>query len=145
MAFKHNKTGRSLGERFVKLTWFMLESAAWRSLTPSARAVYIELVRVYNGRNNGFIGLSVRCAAERCRINKDTAAKAFKQLQETGFIECVTPGGFSRKVPHATEWRLTAELCNKTGAVGTKDFMRWQQASGRETNQRSQLSSGTVP
>src|SRR4051812_15162650 len=106
MANRQDQRGRSKSERFVKLTWFMLESQAWRSLTPAARSVYVELAKVYNGRNNGWLALSVRDAADHCRINKDTASKAFAALQATGFVECVTPGGFSRKVRHATEWRL---------------------------------------
>ena len=125
MANRQNKTGRSRSDPFLKLTWFMLESPAWRSLTPAERAVYIELAKLYNGRNNGWLALSVRDAAERCRINKDTAAKALAALQTAGFIECVTPGGFTRKVRHATEWRLTIHPCDVTGELPTKDFTRW--------------------
>jgi hypothetical protein len=126
MPNRQNKKGRSKGERFVKLTWFMLECEAWHQLSPAARAVYIEVAKLYNGANNGRLALSVRDAAERCRINKDTASKAFAMLQAHGFLECATPGGFTRKVRHATEWRLASERCDKTGSHPTKAYMRWR-------------------
>lgn len=144
MARRQNRKGRSSGEAFVKLTWFLLNSAAWRDLTPAARAIYLEVAKLYNGRNNGHLALSVRDAAEQCRVNKDTAAKSLASLQAHGFIECVTPGGFSRKLRHATEWRLTIERCDKTNALPTKAFMRWQPSSG-ECKTRSQNSAQSVP
>jgi len=104
----------------------MTGTVAWLSLKPAERAVYAEVARAYNGHNNGSIGLSVRVAATRCNIHKDTAGRAFKVLEERGFIECATPGGFSRKTPHATEWRLTDWKCDKTGERATKAFQHWR-------------------
>ena len=46
----------------------MLSSKAYLSLTCPARAVLLEIARVYDGANNGRLGLSVRVAAKRCRI-----------------------------------------------------------------------------
>ena len=124
---RHNKTGRSkTNGPFVLLPHFMLNSAAWASLFPQDRAVYVELRRRYNGRNNGRIGLSVREAAELCRMNRDTAARSLRRLEEAGFIEMVTPGGFTRKDRHSTEWRLTTDLCDVTGAPASKAFQRWR-------------------
>ena len=37
-------------------------------------------------------------------------------------------GAFSRKAPHATEWRLTWWSCDVTGELASKKFMSW----GRE-------------
>lgn len=127
MPVRHNNKGRSKsGPPFLQLHWFMLESEAWARLTTNARAVYLEVARRYNGKNNGFLALSVRDAAERCRINKDTAKRAFDELQALGFIECAVAGGFSRKVRHASEWRLTVARCDRTGERETKAFMRWR-------------------
>jgi hypothetical protein len=106
----------------------MLSTPAWRSLTPAARAVYVVLAERYNGQNNGSLALSARDAARLCNINKDTAGRAFRELIDHGFIECVTPGGFSRKVRHATEWRLTVHRCDVRDELPTKDFMRWSPA-----------------
>lgn len=56
---RDNKGGRArkhTGGRFVQMDYSLLESNAWQSLSPSARAVYIELLRLHNGVNNGQIG-----------------------------------------------------------------------------------------
>ena len=137
MANRQDRRGRSkTGPPFVRLTCYMLESAAWRSLKPAERAIYVELRRRFNGRNNGWLAFSVRDAADECNVNKDTARQAFATLQERGFTECVTPGGFSRKVRHATEWRLTDEPCDKTGALPSKAFMRWRPPPTPQTAER---------
>ena len=47
--------------------------------------------------NNGRLGLSIRRASERCNIARGTAQRAFAELQERGFIDCMTKGAFSRK------------------------------------------------
>jgi hypothetical protein len=146
MPTRHNKTGRGkTAGHFVRLDSFMMESAAWRSLTPAERAVYVEVRRRFNGVNNGWIALSVRDAADRCNINKDTARKALATLQAKGFIECVTPGGFTRKVRHATEWRLLDERCDKTGTLPSKAFMRWRPAPTDDRKTRSEIRADTVP
>lgn len=146
MANRQDKRGRSkTAGHFVRLDSFMMESAAWRSLTPAERVVYVEVRRRYNGVNNGRIALSARDAADRCNINKDTACKSFGTLEERGLIECVTPGGFTRKVRHATEWRLTDVRCDKTGALPSKAFMRWRPAPADECKTRSGNRADTVP
>jgi hypothetical protein len=127
MSRGHNRKGRSTnGGAFVQLHHFMMKTEAWRSLSTQQRAVYVELAAIYNGANNGFLGLSVRRAAERCNISKNTAAICFEVLEVRGFIECVTPGGFSRKTRHSTEWRLTSCRCDKSGVLPTKAFVRWK-------------------
>ena len=105
----------------------MLTSDAWRSLTTQARAVYIELAILFNGSNNGEIALSVRDAARRCKISKDTAAKAMHELADKGFIEITTPGAFGYKLRHATEYRLTDHEFR--GQLASREFMSWRSAN----------------
>ena len=70
------------------------------------------------------LGLSVRRAAERCNIAKDTASRAFQELDERGFVDCVTRGAFNRNSMHATEWQ-TWWPCDVTGELPSKRFMNW--------------------
>ncbi len=122
---RKNRKGRSKhGPRFVQLFHWMLESEAWLSLSTPARSVYLELARLFNGVNNGEIALSVRQAAHRCRISKNTAQRAIQELIDKGFIAIETPGGFCRKVRHATEYRLMEHKFQ--GKQATKDFTRWK-------------------
>jgi hypothetical protein len=140
MPSQHNRKGRSQkGPPFAQLPHWMLDSPAYGSLTPAARAVHVTLIRRYSGFNNGTIALSARDAARLCKINKDTAGRSFKELIEEGFIEAVTPGGFSRKDPHATEWRLTHQRCDKTGELPSKAFMRRRDEKQNAVPKQGQL------
>lgn len=137
---KHLKNGRSKsGPPFVQLPWFMLDSLAWQSLTPQEVVLYLAVSRLYNGGNNGTLALSARDAAERCNISKNTVTKAFASLVDKGFLEIATQGGFSRKTRHASEWRLTAWQCNRTGALPSKGFMKWRPETAIEGKTRSQM------
>ncbi len=127
---KHNRRGRSKGGgRFVQLYHSTMQTAAWRALRPAAVVVYLDLRSLYDGRNNGSLLLSCRQAADRTGIDKDTAARALAQLTALGFVEVAEPGGFVRKVRHATTWRLTDLRCDRTGAAPTNGFQRWRPES----------------
>lgn len=103
----------------------LMQTAAWRSLDPVARAVYIDIAAKYDGSNNGKIAYAVRQGGEALNASKNTVALALERLQERGFISPVVKGAFSRKSHHATEWRLTEFPCDVTKAIASKEFMRW--------------------
>jgi hypothetical protein len=139
MEMARKSSRRSDGQgRFVRLFHWMLQSPAWQSLSPVQRALYLELAQRYTGFNNGRIGLSARDAAEALGSSKSTVARAFAALVERGFIEQQKRGHFDRKSRHASEWRLTIENCDVTGALASKAFMKW----GREN--KTGPSGGTV-
>lgn len=146
MPARHNKKGRSLGGgRFVQLHHYLLNSPAWKWLTPAARAVYVEVATLFDGTNNGFLALSVRDAGERCRINKDTAGRAFKELVAADFLEAAAVGGFSYKVRHASEWRMTSHKCDRTGSLATKAFLKWDPTAAKSEKLRSENRGPLVP
>lgn len=124
---------------------YLLECPSWRSLSAQARALYVHIAVRYNGRNNGCIAFSVRDAAAECRLAKDTAARAFAELVEKGFLELAQPGAFSFKTRHAAEWRLTALPCDRTGAPASKAFMRWRPPDPPRSETRSQKRDAPVP
>ena len=142
---KRRRLNKRRDAHHVRLYTWLLDSPAYLALSCPARAVLIELAKIYDGMNNGRIGLSVRRAAERCNIARGTAAGAFKQLEELGFVECVTKGAFSRKVLHATEWRLTFWGCDVTGALPTKAFMRWGRDDASQEQNAVSKYPATVP
>lgn len=87
--FKNNKfLGEPLGKCAI-LPLSVLDTEAWRSLGSAAQALFPWLVMEFRGakfNNNGKIRLSVRQAAERMGVARDTAARAFHDLQAKGFI-----------------------------------------------------------
>tara|TARA_R110002096_G_scaffold422225_1_gene628626 strand:- start:1078 stop:1524 length:447 start_codon:yes stop_codon:yes gene_type:complete len=120
---KLNGFGQSRGDRFVQLPYYMLESPAWLSLSPNAAKLYIDVCKRYNGINNGTISYSVR-EAEKIGLTKSTAARAFQELQDRGFLALTSEANFHLKTKEARLWRLTAfSACGKDA---TKDFMRWR-------------------
>jgi hypothetical protein len=91
-----------------------------------SRCVLIELAAIYNGGNNGRLALSVRDAAEHVCCSKTTAARAFTELTDKGFIDLCSRGHFDRKTPHAAEYRLTMHSCNRSQQRASKAFMSWR-------------------
>lgn len=117
-------TGRNVGAtRFLKLEHWLLKTPAWRSLVPASRALYVEIAQRYNGSNNGEMSLSVREAAHLIHVAKDTANKAFHELEAKGFIRRNVCGSFDWKRRHATTWILTEHSFLDDEA--TKEFARW--------------------
>lgn len=130
MSRKHDKSGRSKGNLglFFAIENFILATPAWRSLSPVARSIYIEIGSLYNQRNNGTLALSARQVAERMPIGRATATRGFKELVTKGFLIACRPSGFNMKTGErkATEWQLTRYKCDVTGALPTKAFTAWR-------------------
>jgi DNA-binding Lrp family transcriptional regulator len=143
MSRKHDKTGRSRhGPPFVRLFRYMLDGPAWRSLSVYARAALIELGRVYYGSNNGQLAMSVRVLADRLGSSKDSAAKALKELEETGFVATTKVGSYKRKDRRASEYRLTMFRCDESFHPPSNDFLRWQGLSQSAHKDRTVRSRG---
>jgi hypothetical protein len=113
------------GPLYIQLFRYALDSAAYVSLSSSARSALIEVVRAYNGANNGKIVLSERQFAERMDCDRQTVRKALHELIEKGFIEPRVKGAFSVKFRRATEWRLNDRRCDVTGEPMSQAFLKW--------------------
>lgn len=76
-------------EHFAKLPRRIMETPAWRALSPNAQALYPWFLLEWKGldfNNNGKIRMSVRQAARALGVTPDTAARAIRDLQAKGFI-----------------------------------------------------------
>ena len=128
-----NATGRNETARYVQLHHWMLDSPAYASLRPIARALLVELARLYNGSNNGSMGLGERVAAERLAISDRRAVRrAFGELEVAGFVVKTRAGAFCVKAAdgrRASEWRLT--WLPYGDALASKDFMSIARDPGR--------------
>lgn len=139
---KLNATGRSSTSRFARLDFRLLNSAAYRSLSPNARALLVELAMLENGENNGSLYLSVRDAAARMGIADTTAAsRAFDDLQTAGFIAMTCDAKFevrASEISRARCWRITWQSFGRKGP--TSEFMTWEPSAG--TSARKRMDSG---
>lgn len=120
-------TGRSSMEAHVRLYGHEMRSPAWRTLTPNARALLVELRSLWRYGEGNVVFLSVREAMRRLNISQKPVQAAFAELLERGWIRVHTMGGFNRKTPHATSYRLENEPADDSpGATPAKTYMRWQ-------------------
>ena len=146
MGNKVNKKGRNLnGESYVMFYRWFLDCPAWLSLNPVARSLYLEIKRRFHGNNNGGISFSHRQAAKALNCSNKPVMKAFKDLEQRGFIKVTQKGAF-KGVPFATTWLLT-ELPKDhpiKSLVATKDFMSWK-AEPVGATKKSRYAGGTLP
>jgi hypothetical protein len=122
MAKTFNKTGRgNKKERFVALPHYIMDTAAWRRLSVTARAAWLEFVRVHNGSNNGRLAMSSRILGKKLGLCKSAAAKAINELITYGFLEITRASSFSGK-RRATEYQLTHLKDDITGELPSRAF-----------------------
>lgn len=137
MAKRRNR-GRGVDQRgdskregqYFGLSYSMAHSAAFRSLSGGALKILIELRCRYNGKNNGEVFLSYQEAADLLGMGKSTAARAFRELIEKGFVRLAKPGYFYGR--RATEWILTD--CTYRGHAATRDWQSWRPAKPKKKN-----------
>lgn len=82
---------------FIQIRHDVFDSAAYQSLSLPARCALHEIMRHYNGFNNGEIPMSVREIAEKIRSGKSTVSHAVHELIERGFIVITKNSGFNMK------------------------------------------------
>lgn len=125
-ARKHNRTGRSrTSGKFVKLEAYLLRSPAYVALSLAGRAALTELMLVYDGSNNGSIGMGSRLLGVRLGCGHAKAARAIEELVEKGFVETTSIGSFARRNRRASEYRLLMFRCDLSGHTPAKKFMQW--------------------
>ena len=119
---KVNRKGRNDDEQYVKLSYRMLRSPAWRSLGGPAMKIYFELRSRFNGTNNGHLTLSLDEGARLLGIGKATVGRALVELQAKGFIVMTKRGRWYGR--QATEYAVTDKPVN--GALATNIWKHWK-------------------
>lgn len=142
MAARPNKKGRDphAGEHGTYLHRALVESDAFRALTPIARLVFIQLMLEWKGSkfsNNGKLRLSTRQAAVKVGCDKGTVSAAFHDLQKKGFIIVTSLGalgvrGVARGPTYEiTQWPLPGEKMAK------KLYKQWTPSQEFEVKRHS--------
>jgi|SRR5215471_4198338 len=96
-------------EPFISMLNEVYDSQEFQALVPNERAILWELIRKFNGFNNGEISLGVREAARKCRIGQMAACRALTRLQESGLISATYKGHLVPEIgrPNVpTRWRI---------------------------------------
>ena len=124
MSYQKAKGRSKKGHKHTQLWHSMQDSPAWQSLSLSARCVWLEIMRRFNGFNNGDIPLSCREVSELCHISKGTASKAFKELIKKGFIKVGMYSSFTCKYKKSRRWIITHYPHNEKAP--TNDWQDWR-------------------
>src|SRR5262245_55146619 len=77
------------------------DSPAWKTMNPSARVLYMALLRrlSFKAYNNGKVYLSCRKAAELLGLSLRSIPMLFHEIEHFGFITTTTPGRGKRQSP----------------------------------------------
>jgi len=119
---KRNLVGKLVnGYRHIYIEAQVLESDAYRQLTPLARALLIEFLIIYREDRNGILSISTAQAAKRLNVSENTVKKPFYMLMEHGFIVLTKGHVWVNKL--AREWRLT--IRKSQDREPTHDWKKW--------------------
>lgn len=138
-----NKSGRNENPtgRFARLPHEVMLSPAYRSLSPNARALLVEMMAMENGQNNGSLWLSIRDAAARIGlVNKESVGRAFEDLLQAGLIALTKEAHFSVKASETSRarcWRLT--FLHWVGVGGRTDEWRQFAPANKAAARRAQM------
>ena len=133
------RRGSGGGQPFIQVYKWLWDSEVFNTLGPYSKLLYLAIRKRYNGNNNGDIPYSYREAEAELNCSNKPIPRAFRELQERGFIVPTTKGAFSWKrrfegVGRATTWRLT-ELPQDypMPAQPTLDFKQWKPGEENKT------------
>lgn len=135
--------GRSK-DKGVWLPLWLIESAAYLAMTPTARCLLMQIGSIAWGANNGRWFMSVRDAAAMLGVSDRTAACAINELLQHGFLVIVQDAKFERKTANmmaarARVWRATwlpvRNYRNQKGSGPSGEFRNWRPTT-RLQNQR---------
>ncbi len=105
--------GRSRpSDPFIRVSHRLIDTPAFKRLSPSALKLLLVLWRRHNGRNNGEIPFGVRDAREWGLLHS-AAAAALEELRRYGFIECAEESNLCGR--RARRWLLTEESTDHDG------------------------------
>lgn len=126
-----DKRNENRKEAVTAMRLSVMQSPAWRALSPTAQALYPWIKLEWRGakfNNNGDLRLSVRQAADRmgCAIN--TAMRGFQDLQAKGFIiqiegACLGTEGMGK----SPAYELTEIPTKGAQGPGKRLFANWSQ------------------
>ena len=126
------KKKKSYGDpqgKFAPVPLLLVDNDAYRALGSAAQALLIWFLLEWKGKyynNNGKIMISVRQAAEKINVTRDTAAKAIRDLQAKGFI-VVRKGGSLGIEGHGKcpEYEITS-IATPTGPASHR-YKEWSE------------------
>lgn len=113
------------GKPHVRVYGFEMNTPAWQTLKPDAKALLVEMRALLNGRGND-VFMSVREAQRRLSIGQRRVQRAFTDLQERGWISLRQDSNFNWKMGMARSYVMEHEAPDVPGGVPGRKYMAWR-------------------
>ncbi len=124
--YKADQRADTRGRPWVGMPQVVIDSPAYRSLSDRAVRILYELLRRFNGYNNGSVAMSQREIGEAIGTkNYGSIGRAIAQLMDHGLINVTTEGKWKER--EAREYRLTFVTTTRDGrhVTATNDYIHW--------------------
>ena len=106
-------------KRHLQLYNWMTEASAYVTLSSSTKCILWELMRRYNGNNNGTISFGGQDGSH-VKLSRDVTERALTEIERARFIVVTEPA--VPRLERPRKWRLT--MYPADGKSATKDFMK---------------------
>jgi len=113
-------TGRKESGSFSLIPHMIQDSPNWKACSGTAVKLLCELVRQFNGRNNGDLCAARSVLATRGWRSPDTLDRALQELLHLGFITLARQGGRNLANLYALTWHPIDECGGKLDCAPTK-------------------------
>lgn len=134
------------GGRFLGIPVAVLDSEAYRLLSPIAKVTLFCIAKRFLGHNNGKLGISYReIARELNRKNQAPIGPAIAQLMQHGLVALETEGQWRPRL--AREYRLTfvSSGPEHKPVPATNEYLNWKpEASGDKKNSPTRTVAGKL-
>jgi hypothetical protein len=112
---------------FVGITTTVLDSQAWKAMSPHARLVYLAIKRNYNHKanNNGRLYLAGRKGTDQTGFTKDTVLKCIRELIHYGFAVVTKGATLGVNGSGRSSYLRLTELGTRADPTPTRDFLKW--------------------
>ncbi len=116
MASNVNGKNRRIKGGFLMIPHEVLRSPAYRSLSPSAVKLLVDIAGQYNGKNNGDLTACMALMKPRGWRSTSTLNRAKRELLSGGLIEQTRQGGMNLGPNlYAITWKPIDECTDKKG------------------------------
>jgi len=121
--------GRQTTGRFLRLPAAVFEHPAFKTLSPRATKLFVDIGTQYRGYNNGDLAATLKMMRERGWNSSDQLFKARRELEERGLILVTRQGGLNRCSLYALTCFEIDECNGKLDVSPTKvapnNFRKW--------------------
>ena len=133
------RDGRSRTKPFIKLDHAIYDHAAYQALGLPAKIMLFELIRRFNGANNGRIAMPVR-AGQRLGIGQSATGAALRELVASRLVTCERASAFTVKIRRAAEYGLGwLPIDGRTPTLG------WRIVAPPETKHSARTDADSAP